>query len=156
MEDWRTAQPKPFDANDPDFNRILQEGMEDGQLIAGDTGGSSGRSKQQDTSMAGWWEQQKKYAVNNRMSLLNPDKTTIGGWLGSTFKSAYNTIVDGVPQAVEFLAEGAAASNNADRMGRTPSYAPDSNLGKFLSDEQTSIWEKTKIRKRPAHPPMNP
>ncbi|OEZ54738.1 DUF4214 domain-containing protein [Duganella sp. HH105] len=145
MEDWRTAQPKPFDANDPDFNRILQEGMEDGQLIAGDTGGSSGRSKQQDTSMAGWWEQQKKYAVNNRMSLLNPDKTTIGGWLGSTFKSAYNTIIDGVPQAVEFLAEGAAASNNADRMGRTPSYAPDSNLGKFLSDEQTSIWEKTKI-----------
>ncbi|WP_195763682.1 hypothetical protein, partial [Duganella guangzhouensis] len=101
-------------------------------------------NKPQDTSMAGWWEQQKKYAVNNRMSLLNPDKTTVGGWIGGTLKSAYDNIVDGIPKTIEFLAEGAASFNNIDRMGRTPSVVPDSRLGQFLSDDQTSLSYKVK------------
>lgn len=144
MQDWNAAQSNSFDSNDPEFIRMLQEGMEDGQLIAGGTGGSAGGRKQQDTSISGWWEQQKKYAVNNRMSLLNPDKTTVGGWIGSTLKSAYDTIVDGVPQTIEFLAEGAAAANYIDRMGRTPAVVPESSLGKFLSDDQTSLGYKAR------------
>lgn len=75
---------------------------------------------------------------DNPMSLLNPDKSTIGGWLGH----AISATADGIAQSVEFLGEGLAQFNNVERMGRTPEVVPDSNLGQLLSSDDLTLGQK--------------
>jgi hypothetical protein len=96
-------------------------------------------------SVAQWWAREKNYGATNRMSLLNPDKSTVGGWIGNAATKAYETVVDGVSDTALFLLEGLASANNLERMGRTPEVRLDSNVGKFLSTDQISFGEKAKI-----------
>ena len=109
----------------------------------------------EDTSWAGWWAAQKKYAVDNPMSLLNPDNSTPGGWLGSFVsgvgRNAYQAVVDGIPDALLFLAEAGRQSHNVEWVngqwgnGKVPEEKPNSKIGQFLTDNKTSPGEKAKI-----------
>ena len=95
-----------------------------------------------DTSFSGLWAREQRYGATNSMSWLNPDTSTVGGWLGSMLKRGYESVVTGIPDTLEFLAEGAANANHIERMGRTPVVSPGSTFGKFLADEQISLGDK--------------
>lgn len=95
-----------------------------------------------DTSFAGLWAREQRYGATNSMSLLNPNTSTVGGWLGDALKNGYESVVYGTANTVRFLVEGAANANHIERMGRSPEVSPSSPLGKFVADDQIPFGEK--------------
>jgi len=85
------------------------------------------------------WSQYRANASRSPMSLLNPDQSTVGGYLGSVASGAWHATKE-----VALL-----ASDAAQWLGRAAAGQPQweisysSELGRLLADEKLSLSEKT-------------